>query len=148
MITQILSVFAGSIGVAIILNVPLMQIPFAALTSAVGWTFKVLVSSSGYSSMMATFAGALALTLFAHILARIRKAPVTVYLIPAIVPLAPGSAIYHAVYCLIENDSATASTYLVETLQIAAAIAVAVFLVDSFVKLVYTYVFRDDEIIT
>lgn len=43
----------------------------------------------------------------------------------------PGASIYNSVYYMIQDNQPQSSHYLAETLQIAGAIAMAVFLVDS-----------------
>ena len=67
---------------------------------------------------------------------RIFRAPVSVFLVPGILPLVPGTSIYNSVYYVIRNSREESMYYLVETLQIAGAIALAVFLMDSVFKLV------------
>ena len=64
------------------------------------------------------------------------QAPVSVFLVPGILPLVPGTSIYNSVYYVIRNSREESMYYLVETLQIAGAIALAVFLMDSVFKLV------------
>ena len=64
------------------------------------------------------------------------QAPVSVFLVPGILPLVPGTSIYNSVYYVIRNSREESMYYLVETLQIAGAIALAVFLMDSVFKLI------------
>ena len=74
-----------------------------------------------------------------HILARIKKAPVTVFLIAGILPTVPGAGIYRTVYYLIQGDQALSTHYLISTLHTAGAIALAIFITDSVVNLVHLY---------
>lgn len=56
-----------------------------------------------------------------------------------ILPLVPGAQIYRCVFNLIQNDFDVSNFYLIEALQIAGAIAMAVFIMDSIFKLVQAY---------
>ena len=73
----------------------------------------------------------LAVAFLSHILARIKKAPVTVFLIAGILPSVPGAGIYRTVYYLIQGDQTLSTHYLISTLHTAGAIALAIFITDS-----------------
>ena len=88
------------------------------------------------SMILGAFLSSLSVALMGHLFARIFRAPVSVFLVPGILPLVPGTSIYNSVYYVIRNSREESMYYLVETLQIAGAIALAVFLMDSVFKLV------------
>lgn len=71
-----------------------------------------------------------------HIFARWKKAPVTLFLIPGLLPLVPGIGMYRMVYCFLleDNGGSMASYYFVYTLQMAGMIAIAIFITDTFFK--------------
>ena len=92
-----------------------------------------------HSTLQATFFSILAMAFLSHILARIKKAPVTVFLIAGILPTVPGAGIYRTVYYLIQGDQALSTHYLISTLHTAGAIALAIFITDSVVNLVHLY---------
>lgn len=142
MVIQILSAYFAVLLFAIVLEVPRKHLPFSAATGAVGWFVYVLIKDVGHSSMTAAFLSTLVLALMSHILARVRKAPVTAFLVPGILPAVPGAAIYRCVYYLIRNESPISVHYLVETLQIAGAMAMAIFIIDSVFRLFLAYQIR------
>ena len=88
------------------------------------------------SLVFGAFMSGLAVALMAHVLARMLRAPVTVILIPGILPLVPGTSIYNWVYHIIRSSREQSMYYLIETIQIAGAIAMAVFLMDSMFRMV------------
>lgn len=139
MIIQIISAFAAVFMFTMLLEVPKQYIPYAAATGAIGWWVYLLVQDKGYSTMAAAFLSTMVVALLSHILARIEKAPVTVFLVSGILPSVPGAAIYRSVYFLIHNFPLPATNYLLETLQIAGAIAMAIFIVDSLFRLFMAY---------
>ncbi|MFR3753718.1 MAG: threonine/serine exporter family protein [Enterocloster sp.] len=100
-----------------------------------GWYIMLVKAGTG-SMILGAFLSSLSVALMGHLFARIFRAPVSVFLVPGILPLVPGTSIYNSVYYVIRNSREESMYYLVETLQIAGAIALAVFLMDSVFKLV------------
>ena len=72
------------------------------------------------------------MAILAHIFARVFKAPVTVFLIPGILILVPGAGLFRSAYQLFLGTQSMAGYYMLQTLQIAGMIALAIFVVDSF----------------
>ena len=108
----------------------------AGLTGGVCWLVYLLVKAGSGSMILGAFLASLSVALMGHLFARIFRAPVSVFLVPGILPLVPGTSIYNSVYYVIRNSREESMYYLVETLQIAGAIALAVFLMDSVFKLI------------
>ena len=81
--------------------------------------------------VLASFLSALAIAFVSHVFARVFKAPVTVFLIAGILPTVPGAGMYRIVYYIIENDREMCSYYLIQTLEIAGMIALAIFIMDT-----------------
>ena len=75
------------------------------------------------------------ISLLSHLAARILKAPVTVFLIGGILPVVPGAGMYRTAYSIIMQSSDMVYKNLQETLLIAGAIAVAIFITDSLFRL-------------
>lgn len=130
MILQIAGAFLAILAFSVVLEAPKRYLPYCGLVGAAGW-FAYLVTVDRFGIVMANFWGALIISLISHIFARIFKAPVTVFLIPGILTIVPGAALYRAVYQLFLGTRALASVYLMETIQIAGVIALAIFLIDS-----------------
>ena len=136
MIIQILSVFAVVAVFSFLLEVPRHFVPYSALVGAAAWWVYLLITGHGGNSLEAAFLSSLMVALFSHLLARIKKAPVTVFLVSGILP---ATSIYRCVYYLIQDATDLSILYLIETLQIAGAIAMAIFIMDSFFRLFLTY---------
>jgi uncharacterized membrane protein YjjB (DUF3815 family) len=80
---------------------------------------------------MAAFAGALAVGLISEILARKRRMPATVFIIPGLIPLVPGYGLYYSMLKIIEADYAAATEIGVETMLVAVSISSAVIVSTS-----------------
>ena len=108
---------------------------YAGLSGAFGWLIYLLMDRCTDSRVGIVFVSAIGVALLSHLLARLLKAPASIFLIAGILPSVPGGPIYRSVYFLMSDDPAKSNYYLIETLQIAGAIAIAIFIVDSLMKL-------------
>lgn len=139
MIIQILSAFSAVFMFTMILEIPKKYIPYTAASGALGWWVYLIVQESENSSMLAAFLSTLVVAFLSHILARIKKAPVTVFLVSGTLPAVPGAAIYRSVYYLLHDQPGLATHYLNETILIAGGIAMAISIMDSLFRLLMVY---------
>lgn len=139
MIIQIASAFAVVAVFALLLEIPKRFVLYSAAVGAVGWWGYMTIMNSGGRTLKAAFLSSLLVALLSHILARIKKAPVTVFVVAGILPVVPGASIYRCVYHLIQDELALSTHYLIETLQVAGAIAMAIFIMDSLFRLYFLY---------
>ncbi len=135
MIVQTLGAFLAVFSFGLILELPRKRLVLAGTIGAIGWMIYLLADRISGSPATAAFVSSLAVSLSSHGAARVKKAPVTVFLVAGILPSVPGASIYRSVSCVINNEPQLSIHYLVETLQIAGAIALAVFLMDSLFRL-------------
>jgi uncharacterized membrane protein YjjB (DUF3815 family) len=132
---QVIGTFAAVISVAITLGVPKKFLGYAGLVGAVGWLVYLLLAAAGVSTVAGMFLAALVVAMISHIFARLKKTPVTLFLIAGILPLVPGVGMYRIVYNLITNNNALAGHYFSETMQLAGMIALAIFIMDTIFRM-------------
>ena len=132
---QVAGSFMAVLSFGLVLEMPKRYLIWSGLTGAVCWLVYLLVKGSTGSMIFGAFLSSLSVALMAHVFARRLRAPVNMFLVPGILPLVPGTSIYNSVYYIIRNQREQSVYYLTETLQIAGAIALAVFLMDSLFKL-------------
>lgn len=135
MIIKLLGAFLAICAFAIIIEIPKRYLWCAGTVGAIGWFVYMLVQQSGKSEIFATFLSASAIAFVSHVFARVFKTPVTVFLIAGILPTVPGAGMYRIVYYLIQKDSSKSIYYLVNTLELAGVIALAIFVVDAIFRL-------------
>ena len=135
MIFQIIGAFIAIGGFSILLEVPKKLLIHTSVIASVGWLVYLLAEAWGISTVMAYFWSAMVISLLSHLAARILKAPVTVFLIGGILPVVPGAGMYRTAYSIIMQSSDMVYKNLQETLLIAGAIAVAIFITDSLFRL-------------
>ena len=132
---QCLAVLVGSVGFSILFNIHGWGSWLCILASVMTWTVYLLAQRFGCDIYgMCLFATIFAAT-YAEIMARIRKYPVTSYLIVAIFTLMPGSGIYYTMRLGVEGNMQAALAKGLETAGIAGSIAVGILLVSTVSRL-------------
>lgn len=131
MMLQIIGAYLATIALAVYLGVPKRFRLSVGLVGAIGWFVYLILGQGEEHLVLRTFASAMAISLVSHIFARVRKAPVTIFLISGILPLVPGTGMYRTVYQMIIGNRTLAGIYFSQTLQIAGVIALAIFIMDS-----------------
>jgi uncharacterized membrane protein YjjB (DUF3815 family) len=125
---------AASYSFALLFNSPKQQRFFGGLTGAIGWIIYRFTLHSGSSRLFSTFIAAVAVGIISEISGRTRKAPVTIFLLPGIIPLVPGADAYLAMLAFSSGDWASGLDITVKTLFLAGAIAGGTILTGSFSK--------------
>lgn len=131
MIIEVISALIATAAFAILFYLPRKYILAAGMTGATGWFIYLLVMLWLDDKTYATLSATLIVSLISHILARLNKTPVTMYLIPGIIPLVPGAGMYYIVHSVFYNQIDAAVHYFFETFMIAGAIALGIFIVDT-----------------
>lgn len=136
----------GSIGIfiaifsfAIIVETPKKYLLITALVGAASGFIYLLSMKTGTGVVLASFFSALTAAFISHVFARIFKAPVTLFLIAGILPTVPGGGMYRIVAGVLDGSSTQVFDSLIETLEIAGVIALAIFLMDSLFRIRITH---------
>lgn len=125
----------ASICFAFIFNIRGKNILIASLGGGISWFIYLLSLNFHHSATIALFLAAVSVAVYAELMARIFKAPVTVFVICGILPLVPGNGMYYTMYETINGSTATALNWGLQTLMSAGAIAIAIVMVSSIAKL-------------
>lgn len=121
---QLVTAFFGSLGFALLFGLHRRYLLPAALGGMLSWGVFVLLRLWLSSAFLCCFAASACAMLYAEVLARYLRTPATVFVIPAVIPLVPGSSLYYAMSCVVQRDLTRAREYGAETLEFALAIAV------------------------
>jgi len=136
-VLQVVSAFVGVVTLAVLFQVPKRYLLLTGVTGAVGWFVQLTMTELLENQVFVAFLAAFSVAVVSQIFARISKAPVTLYLVTGILPLVPGIGMYRTVYYLLQGNNKETSHYFAYTLQVAGMIALAIFVVDSFFKVVF-----------
>lgn len=123
--------FICTVGFAIIFNVPKTSLIKSGFGGALGWTVFFSINHLVQSVVVATFIASCVIALTGEIFAIVDKQPITVYIIPGIVPLVPGFGLYHTMLSILEKNFELAMDYGSESIMVAIAIAGALTIVLS-----------------
>ena len=89
--------FLACVGFTLVFNIHGVGKLICGFGGGLGWLVYLLAGSS----IVAAFLAAVAIGVFSEIMARLRRCPVTGYLLVALLPLVPGGGIYYAMsYCV------------------------------------------------
>lgn len=133
MVAQLISVFIGVVGFALVLEVQKKYLVYSGIAGMIGWAAFLL--GRQFLPVGSVFFSSFCIALLSQIFARMLRCPVTVFLIPGIYPSVPGAGIYRTVYYIIMEQNSLAGHYFLETLTTAGMIALGIYVVDILWKL-------------
>lgn len=135
----------AAIGFAYVFDLPRKAIYISGLAAGFGWViYKLIVESTG-SVYIASMVSAFIMAVTAEFMARIYHYPASVFIMPGIINLCPGEAIYNTMKYFIENETDMAITSAYKALGIAAALAFGVLLSSSFSSSLNTFKARNQR---
>lgn len=125
MMQNIVCSFLGTIGFSVVSNVPRRFALYCGFTGMAGFVTYVLLLQD-MSPAFSTFFGTMLVVLISRIFAVWRKCPITVFLIPGIIPLVPGTYVYYTAYYFVMNDLSLALVKGIDALKLAFAIVMGI----------------------
>ncbi|MBC3795723.1 threonine/serine exporter family protein [Acetobacterium tundrae] len=127
--------FGASFAFAVVFNIKKNKLLFSALGGFVGQLtfalFQLIIGNDVILYMLA----AIAISLYAEIMARATSSPTTIYLAVALIPLVPGGGMYYTMLYFINGETDLGVSTGIHTLLISGAMAVGIILVSSLVTL-------------
>ena len=132
----LIAAFISTVGFGIIFNNKykhLWIVGIGGVLSCCVYYFSNLHLNNEFLSVML---GTVTATLLAEILARILKAPTTVFLIPTIIPFVPGALLFYMMYNLINGNIEAFKTNLSGMSLASLGIAVGIILASVFAQVV------------
>lgn len=134
-LAPVLFAFLACGGFAVIYNIHGPGILICAFGGALGWLSYLLSAPILQSDISQTLVAAIVISTYSECMARVRKCPVTGYLLVAIFPLVPGGGIYYTMEHAINGENALFLSSFLHTMGVAGALAVGVLLVSSAVRM-------------
>ena len=136
LVSQSVFSFLACVGFCILFNLKRPKfICIASFIGMIGWAVFILLPESG-PSILRYILATITVSSLSEIFARIEKAPATVFLLPGIIPLVPGSGLYYAMNHLINGDYPLFAQTLLETAAYAGCIAVGASFVTAIVRMI------------
>ncbi len=123
-IIQCILIFLGTVGLSIIFNIKSSELLYCGLTGSVCYFIYMLFSTYLNKEFYGIIIGIFVSVLLARRFSYIRKIPTTLYIITAVIPLAPGGALYLTMYNIISGDGINALMYAFTALKTSSAILI------------------------
>lgn len=132
-----LALFATA-GFSVIFRVPVKHIPACVIIGALGWvTYEV--SMEYYSSpSLGCFFGSCTVGLCSTLAAHQLRDASTIFVIPGILCLVPGSAIFNTMKDFLAEDFALAAKSGTQTLMMAGSIALGLLTIGALMRVIYS----------
>lgn len=125
---QLFLAFWGSIFPAILFNINKKYLFWVGLSGLAGWGVYMITYGTTDNVIMATFAGSFAVGIYSESMARIFRAPASIFSVGGMFPLVPGISAYITVQLIVENSLSKAASKGIETVASAGVIALGIML--------------------
>ena len=120
---QLITSFFGSLGFSLLFGLQKRHLFLASLGGLLSWGVYLAFISVKSNEFLACLAASIFAMIYSEFMARVRKSPATVFIIPSIIPLVPGSSLYYAMSSAVHGNSEQAKFYGNETIIWVLAIA-------------------------
>ena len=130
---QLVAAFVGTVGFSALFGAPRRFYLYCGLAGMAGWAVYLLVAA-GHSVVGAAFFAALTVAAISHVMARLCRCPVTVFLICGIIPLVPGGGIFWTAYYIVTEQLRMAATMGFVALKVTIAIAGGIILASGIIN--------------
>lgn len=134
-LVQILTGCLGTLGFNILFNIRGKKLLYATLGGLVSWAVFLALESVFPSEALRYFLSSATITVYGEVLARLEKTPTTTFLVPSIIPLIPGSALYYTMNYALNKQWSQFAHQAFYTLQLALSLAVGIIAVTTAVRL-------------
>lgn len=125
-IIQIIAAGFGAFAYSILFNIRRDKLIFAAFGGSLAWLIYTLIFQVTDNLFICNMLTAASATLYGEVLARIKKAPTTCFLIPAVMPLIPGGGLYYTMTAVINGNQEMFEHYFVSTVETAFGISIGI----------------------
>ncbi|NLK93706.1 MAG: threonine/serine exporter [Clostridiales bacterium] len=140
MIINSLFSIAATFGFGIIFNIKGKKLISASIGGGLGWFIYSFALSFNHSDLISLFLASLGLSIYSEVMARILKTPVTSIIVPAIIPLVPGSLMYYTMYEAITGNFKSSLETGFNALASAGSLALGIILISTITRQIMVFV--------
>lgn len=133
---EIITCVIGTLSFAVLLKVPKDLLFYATFGGLISASISYFLESTGKNVFIASLFAMAAVAVYSEIIARIRKTPATVILLPSTIPLLPGSTIYYAMQNAVNGNTQNFNYYAAQTAKTATGLGLGAVIVTVLVKFV------------
>ncbi len=140
-IRAFLFAYVACLAFTLIYNMRGRFILLAPLGGSIGWIIYNLLAFTG-NDILQNFIATMVVAVYSETMARLYKAPATMFLIVGLLPLVPGAGIYYTMDYAISGNQIAFGQSLVHVLAVAGALALGIVLVSSLYRLCFQFWFH------
>ena len=129
--------YTASLFFCVIFDAPRKLYLSCGFVGACGWMVYILFFQGlNVHTIYSSFFGSLALGLISHYMARTKREPAIIFMVPGIIPLVPGGLAFDATKNLVLLDFSKDINTMLEVTLIAGAIALGLLFADQISKII------------
>lgn len=132
---QVLTGALGSFGFSILFNLRGRKLLITTLGGLISWAVFLLLERWIPGEPARYFLSMTAISIYAEIFARVEKTPTTTFLVPSVIPLIPGSALYYTMNYALKEQWDLFIQKAFYTLELALALALGIIAVTTATRL-------------
>ena len=121
-------------GIAVIFDVPPKKLLWALIGSTISCILMLIGDKMGLDPLITNMLATALPCVYCEIMARVLKTPTTVFMIPALLPLVPGSRLYYTMFYLFSGNQPLFMENMLAAVKICTGIAVAIVIVTGAVR--------------
>lgn len=129
----------GGLGFSLIFSTKKDKLLYAVIGSLLTSFIYVVMRHLTDNTFLQNLVSAVIGTLYCEISSRIIKAPVTIFLLTAIVPLVPGGLLYYTMSNAVIGDMSNTIYYGTQTFLISSGVAVGIVIASALTKYVLNF---------
>ena len=133
---QLVGSFFGSVGFAMMFHLNGKKVVWTAFGGGMAWFVYLAVGIICPSYGIQFLWSSIALGFYTEIMAMCTKMPRTAYIAVGIIPLIPGSALYHTMYSLFQKQMDAGKAYAFEAMVTSTAIAAGLLIAMEICKMI------------
>ncbi len=119
------------LGIAVIFDVPPKKLLWAMIGSIISCVLMLIGDKYGLDPLITNMIATAVPCVYCEIMARVLKTPTTVFMIPTLLPLVPGSRLYYTMFYLFSGEQQLFLDNMLIAVKICTGIAVAIIVVTG-----------------
>lgn len=135
---QILMGTLGTLGFNILFHIRGRKLWLSTLGGLISWAVFLALEPLHAGEAIRYLVSAATITVYAEVLARVEKTPTTTFLVPSIVPLIPGGALYYTMNYALNKQWSAFAQQAFYTLQLAFSLAAGIIAVTTLMRIFQT----------
>ncbi len=143
---QVLTAFIGSIGFALLFNMKKKQVIYSGIGGAIAWMIYLFFADVLGGIFIPTLIASVFIGVYSEIMAKVNKAPATIFFTSVAIALIPGSALYYAMDNLVNKNYEEAGAAANSAMTIALAISMGIVLVTLAYKFIQEFRKREKHV--